>query len=217
MDPKELPVILPRQTVEHIKSLVGSTDAFRMVVDDRHVTLVLGGNRALYKAVQGATQPMGVSMMRQLVDCEVGIKASLDCDELEKAVSFMNAMADATGGGASSSPIRLSIKDGHLLAEGTKSDDLRSSVKVDASGDESVSVLVNGKFVKTVLSFMKKGGVVVGLTDSRVPMVTFANGTISKGEDGSGKIALLGTKEIETVTVPDDDTTDEAESEASGE
>ncbi len=205
-DPKELPVVLPKQTVEHIKTLVGNTDAFRMILDDRTVSLILGGNKTLYKAVQGATQPMAVSMMKQVVDTETEVKVSLDCEDFEKAVSFMNAMNDATASGTNIPPIRLSVRNGCLIAEGTKSESLKSTVKVDVKGEDNVSVCLNGKYVKSLLSFLKKGGVIVGLTNGRMPLVTFSNGTIAKGEDGSGKLALVGTRDAVVDTVEETET-----------
>ncbi len=210
--PAEVPVILPKQIVEHIKTLVGNNDAFRMILDEHTVSLVLGGNKALYKAVQGATQPLAMGIMKQTVDTETEVKASLDCEELEKAVSFMNAMNDATSSNGKVFPIRFGVKNGSLIAEGSKSELLRSAVKVDSKGEDDVFVTVNGKFVKSILSLLKKGGVVIGLTNSRMPLVTFANGTIAKGEDGTGKLVLVGTSD--SAIESEETETDEAEAES---
>ena len=195
---KDVPVLLPRQTVEHLRVFMQGIESFRLSVTDKHVVACLG-NSAIYISVQGATMPIGIPQVRKIMDAEPEARASLDNGELDKCLSFVNAMNDTINDKPSLPPMKISLGDGFIKAESGLNGTLASRAKAAAS-EGAADLSVNGKLAKIALSYLGKGGVIIGFVkNNNNGVLTLSNGNLATGEDGSGKLALIGLKMPETV------------------
>lgn len=193
VSPEEVVVLLPRGCVDHLKTLLSGSETFRMRVDETHV-MFLVGNSLLYTAVQGATLPMPVNQAKSIMAMEPESRASVDSDDMEKGVSFINSMNELSGK-KGPMPVRLSLDNGFIRSESGAAGALKATIKVAASAGECDGLCVNGKFVKTSLSYLRKGGVIVGFVTDKLLLLTLANGNLSEGEDGKAKIAIMGIRD----------------------
>ncbi len=205
--PDEVAVLIPRLSIDHIKNLVANVEAIRLCVGEKHVVLMLG-NSCIYSTVQGATMPCPLALVKEIMGADPDSRCSFDSEEMERCVNFVTSMSELTSAKAGLSPIRLTLKDGFVNASSVAENNLNSKVKVAVSDGEG-EMPVNGKFVKAALSSLRKGGVVMSFVEARAPIVTFANGNMSEGEDGKGKIAVMSVK----VAEPEEESEEEATTE----